>query len=164
MINKFLIIFGLLLSASCEFKKSLKEPIYLHYADSDIVADITLNEKVVRHQEKPYYYYYGTLNFNVLSKASEKILFAVCNYKESKIYLDTIASVMDAWYYTNEASNASKKSKIYIVFQDQDIDCSAIKLITKNSPEKVSIEKACRLVSPGSDAANDCAKIPFKSR
>lgn len=139
MTKKFIVLLLILISSNCSIEKKLKEPIHIFYSDSDIEAEVILNKKMAKsHGEKNRYYYYGVMKYRIISELPEKILFVSYENKESKIYLDTIASVVDTWYYRSHNSKNLEENKVYVVFDESELNWRDVRIKTRNAPEDIS--------------------------
>jgi hypothetical protein len=139
MINKFLIICIFLLSSACELRSKLDKSAHLSYSSQyvDIKIDLKSKNKGLEWNGSKRYSYYGVLKAQlVLGKANEAILFLkphniTVKYKDKKslIYLDSIADIGDFWSLPNWDKNGFRQDKIYIVFDDPDIDWSKVIIV-----------------------------------
>ena len=83
------------------------------------------------------YSYYGILTAQLaLGSPSEAILLLkprdiIVKYKDKKsqIYLDSIADIGDFWSLPNWNASGFRQDKIYIVFDDPDVDWRKAKIV-----------------------------------
>jgi hypothetical protein len=166
MIKNILIISLLLfLSCSCNLRRSMTEPAILSYKSSNIEADFVFKDRAKIKKESwekgDYrYFYYGTMTSKLTSMKKLKQLLLVYNGEESEVYMDTIASV-NFWNESWWDKTGSRQNEIYVSFDEPNVDWSVVKISEKEVPKKASIEKVCKLVSPESQAAKDCAKMGY---
>jgi hypothetical protein len=162
MTNKFLTIFIFLICANCQFRTKLDKPVHLSYSSAGISVELEIISRSRKFSSGPesWYSYYGIMTSQLYSKEKpnkaflkslgsypeimdlnlyfEKDpnkIFLIYKNKKSEIYLDTIADNIGFWNRSKWNSNGFRKDKIYVAFEDPDVDWNQIKFIETDSSD-----------------------------
>jgi hypothetical protein len=133
VIRNLLVVTSLVFLCCCTFKSSLTKPVLLSYKGRNIEANFEITEKAeIKKQswEKGgnRYFYYGSMSAKLTSKESPKALRFIYENEDAEVYPDTISSVIKFWDISWYDLNNSRKNKIYVVFDDPNVDWKRVKI------------------------------------
>ena len=125
----------LMLLCCCTLKTNLNKPVFISHKSQNIEVNFEIN-KVVKIKKKSWeksgenrYFYYGLMTSKLSDKRSPKSLKLVYKNEISEVHLDTIASVINFWDASWYDSNNFREDKIYVVFDNPNIDWSKVQIV-----------------------------------
>lgn len=152
MIKNLLILIILIIINCCNIRKDIEHPVILSYKSKNIEANFTITQqrafKKQSWEEEGYkYFYYGAMKAKLTSLKNTRSLKFIYANKESEVYLDTIASTSNFWDKTWWDSNGFREDKIYIVFDESNVDWNLVKIIELEARKSASKEDICKILS-----------------
>lgn len=134
---------------NCTSRKLLNNPININYSSKIMSAKIELQsvKKIKRSNKKNdwSYFYYGSFESQLINVKELKEIRLKYKGKESPIYLDSFGD-FNFWYGDWWNSKGFRKNKIYIVFDEPNIDWNLVKVIEVEIPKPMSTKEVCDLL------------------
>lgn len=151
MIKSMLVATILIFLCCCSFRKNLTKPASFSYKSQNIEINFEIRE-IAKIKKQSWeksgnkYFYYGLMSAKLTSKEKPKFLKLIYKNEDSEVYLDTIASVINFWDSDLYDSNNFRKNKIYVVFDDPEVDWSVVKIMELDLPKSMTRNEICKML------------------